>query len=146
MVAVLTEQISYRDQPAAQPTTRLAPLVDVAAPPATSGTFVARRVMVAAVALTVVVLATMMAQAVIASVIPQAPSTQPAVVETAAGTGIGQTGAALNSSYVVVQPGDTLWSIARSVQPKGDVRPLVQRLSELNGGAALQVGQALYLP
>ena len=32
------------------------------------------------------------------------------------------------------------------LQPTGDVRPLVQRLSELNGGAALEVGQRLVLP
>ncbi len=46
----------------------------------------------------------------------------------------------------VVQPGDTLWSIARSLQPTGDVRALVDRLAALNGGGALQVGQRLVLP
>jgi hypothetical protein len=45
----------------------------------------------------------------------------------------------------VVQPGDTLWSVARSLQPMGDVRPLVGVLSEHNGGAALVVGQVLEL-
>jgi hypothetical protein len=45
----------------------------------------------------------------------------------------------------VVQPGDTLWSVARSLQPMGDVRPLVGLLSEHNGGAALVVGQVLEL-
>jgi len=29
---------------------------------------------------------------------------------------------------VVVQPGDTVWTIARAVQPDGDVRPLVDAL------------------
>ncbi len=47
---------------------------------------------------------------------------------------------------VVVQPGDSLWTIARSIQPDGDVRPLVQQLAALNGGALLQVGQVLALP
>src|SRR4051812_31796716 len=31
---------------------------------------------------------------------------------------------------VVVQPGDTLWSIARRLQPEGDVRVTVQRLTQ----------------
>jgi nucleoid-associated protein YgaU len=46
----------------------------------------------------------------------------------------------------IVQPGDTLWSIARSLQPDGDVRPLVRGLTSANGGAALAVGQQLVLP
>ena len=45
----------------------------------------------------------------------------------------------------VVQPGDTLWSIARRLQPTGDVRPLVHRLERANGGARLQVGDRLAL-
>lgn len=46
----------------------------------------------------------------------------------------------------VVQPGDTLWSIARNVQPDGDVRPLVDRLMAVNGGAALEVGERIVVP
>ena len=50
------------------------------------------------------------------------------------------------TSYVV-QPGDTLWSIARSLQPEGDVRPVVHGLLDANGGApALSVGQVLMVP
>ncbi len=49
-------------------------------------------------------------------------------------------------SVHVVQPGDTLWSIARELQPGGDVRLTVDRLAELNGGAPLVVGQRLELP
>jgi nucleoid-associated protein YgaU len=45
----------------------------------------------------------------------------------------------------VVQPGDTLWSIARQVQPTGDVRPLVERLERANHGNRLQVGDRLTL-
>ena len=43
----------------------------------------------------------------------------------------------------VVQPGETLWSIAEQVAPDGDVRATVDRLADLNGGAAIQVGQRL---
>jgi Tfp pilus assembly protein FimV len=46
----------------------------------------------------------------------------------------------------VVQPGDTLWSIARSLQPTGDVRPLVNALERANGGTSLEVGQKVRLP
>jgi hypothetical protein len=46
----------------------------------------------------------------------------------------------------IVQPGDTLWSIARQLDPGADVRLTVDRLVDLNGGAPLQVGQRLLLP
>jgi hypothetical protein len=46
----------------------------------------------------------------------------------------------------VVQPGESLWSVARTLQPEGDVRALVHELAELNGGAQLLVGQVLTLP
>ena len=46
----------------------------------------------------------------------------------------------------VVRAGDTLWSIARKVQPAGDVRPLVDRLAESRGGRALQPGERIVLP
>jgi len=49
---------------------------------------------------------------------------------------------------VVVQPGDTLWSIAAEVAGSGDVRDVVDRIQELNGiqGAVLIPGQVLELP
>lgn len=46
----------------------------------------------------------------------------------------------------VVQPGDTLWSIARSLQPHGDIRRLVHALAEQNGGADLSIGSQIALP
>ncbi len=47
----------------------------------------------------------------------------------------------------VVQPGDTLWSIAGSINPEGrDVRSMVDRLAELAGGPILQPGQRIVLP
>jgi Tfp pilus assembly protein FimV len=47
----------------------------------------------------------------------------------------------------VVEPGDTLWSIARRVAPGRDPRPVVDNLIEANdlrGG--LQAGQELSIP
>jgi LysM repeat protein len=49
------------------------------------------------------------------------------------------------ATVYVVQPGDTLWSIARRIQPEGDVRPLVDALADRNGGAGVQAGQRLLL-
>ncbi len=46
----------------------------------------------------------------------------------------------------VVQPGDTLWSIARGLHAGGDVRLEVDRLVDLNGDAPIIVGQRLQLP
>jgi nucleoid-associated protein YgaU len=49
---------------------------------------------------------------------------------------------AAHATYVV-QPGDTLWSIARRAQPSGDVRPLVQAMDHSRRGAPLQVGERI---
>ncbi|MDQ3757360.1 MAG: LysM domain-containing protein [Actinomycetota bacterium] len=46
----------------------------------------------------------------------------------------------------IVQPGDTLWTIARSLQPSGDVRRLVDALAAQRHGAALQIGERISLP
>ena len=49
------------------------------------------------------------------------------------------------TSYVV-RPGDTLWTIAASVDPKGDERPLVDALTRETGGAPLYPGERLAIP
>lgn len=45
----------------------------------------------------------------------------------------------------VVQPGDTLWSIATEIAPDDDPRAVVAALREANGGPDLQVGTELTL-
>ena len=52
----------------------------------------------------------------------------------------------ISSRVVVVQPGDTLWAIARRLDPGGDVRVTVQRLAAAHGGSVLQVGERIRLP
>jgi LysM domain len=46
----------------------------------------------------------------------------------------------------VVKPGDTIWGIAEAIDPRGDVRPLVDRLSEEVGNASLYPGEVIQLP
>ena len=46
----------------------------------------------------------------------------------------------------VVQPGDTLWTIAQQARPHADPRPLVHDLAEQLGGTSLQAGDRLVLP
>ena len=54
--------------------------------------------------------------------------------------------AAAPVSYRLVQPGDTLWSIAASIAPHSDLRRTVDRLVAANGNGPLTVGQHLRLP
>jgi hypothetical protein len=49
---------------------------------------------------------------------------------------------AVGQAYVV-QPGDTLWSIAAAIAPDSDPRPVVDALRDANGGPDLQVGERL---
>jgi hypothetical protein len=69
-----------------------------------------------------------------------------AVLARSAGGGTPVPAAGTSSEVHVVQPGDTLWSIARALEPNADVRLTVDRLVDLNGGAPLTVGQRLVLP
>ena len=54
--------------------------------------------------------------------------------------------AGAETAVYVVQPGDTLWSIAGGVAPERDRRDVVDRLTATNGGADLVVGQRLVVP
>jgi Tfp pilus assembly protein FimV len=75
-----------------------------------------------------------------------------ALLVTAAGTDpiLGR-GGDLSGAFIVgeqvyvVQPGDTLWSIASSLTD-GDIRSFVDELIDLNGTASVDVGQRLVLP
>ena len=78
------------------------------------------------------------------------------VTAVVAGVGVGASqagdGAAVPATAtVVVQPGQTLWGVARSVAPGADVRETVARIKELSGlsGAGadtVRPGQQLVVP
>jgi len=57
-------------------------------------------------------------------------------------------GTAPQDSTVVVQPGDTLWSIAAEHYPSSDVRARVEAIERANGlhSPVLQIGETLKLP
>ncbi len=46
----------------------------------------------------------------------------------------------------VVQPGDTVWSIAERYADPGELPMLVEQLLRANGGSQIRVGQALVMP
>jgi len=52
------------------------------------------------------------------------------------------------TASVVVQSGDSLWTVAKSLQPNGDPRAMMHTLAELNDltGADLVPGQQLIVP
>ncbi|MEZ5116407.1 MAG: LysM peptidoglycan-binding domain-containing protein [Candidatus Nanopelagicales bacterium] len=52
------------------------------------------------------------------------------------------------TELVVVQPGETLWSIAEAVDPQADPRETVERLRSLNGleGSLVVPGQPIVVP
>lgn len=79
------------------------------------------------VAVLVMVAAVAVGRGAFADVVPEAPAS------------------AASGATVVAQPGDTMWTIARRVQPGTDVRALVDELVALNG-TALQPGQEVRLP
>jgi LysM repeat protein len=51
-----------------------------------------------------------------------------------------------SASVHVVQPGESLWSIAQQERPHADMARLVDELLRLNGSSTIRVGQELILP
>ncbi|WP_216853590.1 LysM peptidoglycan-binding domain-containing protein [Phytoactinopolyspora halotolerans] len=62
---------------------------------------------------------------------------------------VGGTSAEVETVRVEVQPGDTLWQLAREVDPDGDPRAVVDAIMGLNGltsGADIRPGDTLTVP
>ncbi len=53
-----------------------------------------------------------------------------------------------NLAQVVVQPGQSLWSVAQSADPSADPRQVMQQIIELNGltSDVIMTGQRLWVP
>lgn len=60
----------------------------------------------------------------------------------------GETPAGREYTYIVVQPGQTLWEIARSAAPGVDPRVTIERIRDLNAlaGVDIRSGQRIALP
>ncbi len=91
-----------------------------------------RIVVAAAAALLVTLLSLLATEAAAWATSPSAPSR----------------GADRNLSQVVVQPGQSLWSVAQTADPNADPRQVMQQIVELNSlaGDVIQVGQRLWVP
>ena len=62
---------------------------------------------------------------------------------------VAESGAAAPAiTQITVQPGESLWAVARRIAPQHDPRVMVAQLRRLNDltGSQLQVGQQLLLP
>ena len=53
---------------------------------------------------------------------------------------------AADAVTIVVEPGDTIWGIARTLAPGADPRPMADSLADLAGGTELQPGQRIVVP
>jgi len=98
-----------------------------------------RRVLVMLISSMLLTLAGLAAVQVIGAAAPPSSVPSDEVVDSTA-----QPSGPAPSDYVV-EPGDTLWSIAVHIAPDQDPRPIVHRLAERSGGTALRPGQRLSL-
>ncbi len=60
----------------------------------------------------------------------------------------GEAGPARSYEYVIVQPGQTLWGIAKEVAPDDDPRATIEAIRRLNAlpDGGIQAGQRIALP
>jgi LysM repeat protein len=125
--------------PAARPSLRLVPpyqgpVQGVARKPAQS-TYWARRLAVAAVSVMILAGAWSIVRAGV-GVLDSSASASSSIKLASASTPV-------SSETWTVRPGDTLWSIARSVKPSGDIRPVLDPLIKRYSDQPLQVGQTI---
>ena len=66
----------------------------------------------------------------------------------AAGSGPPPSAVYRNLAKVVVQPGESLWTIAAQADPTADPRSVIQQIIDLNalGGTSVQPGERLWVP
>jgi LysM domain len=63
-------------------------------------------------------------------------------------TGPAHPAGSANLAQVVVEPGQSLWSVAENADPNADTRLVIQQISELNSlnGTTVLAGQRLWVP
>jgi len=66
----------------------------------------------------------------------------------AAGSGSPPSAVYRNLAKIVVQPGESLWTIAARADPTADSRSVIQQIIDLNalGGTSIQPGERLWVP
>jgi hypothetical protein len=133
MVAIAQPHFQPRPVPQRRPHLRLVP-----PPPPSAAVYRRRRLL--ALGLLALVLALTLQWGT--ALLPGAAV--PATPAPAAGSALPPSAVEAGSVHVV-QPGDTYWSIARSLAPADDVRPLVDRLIASHG-SELRVGDRIVLP
>ena len=106
--------------------------------PAVPPAVLLRRRLAVSAALFVILAASVLAVRVLAGLLGSSPPIAPEQVPA-----LGVPASPAVRVVHVVQPGDTLWQIARQMQPTGDVRPLVDRWAKARHGRPLQVGEAV---
>jgi hypothetical protein len=121
-------RVDWTDEPVVRPVPALRRLPDRA-------TRVRRRRLVAVVGLVLVAALVVVGARALASVASMPSSPEPAP--------LGDRPVPVAGHTYVVQPGDTLWSIARTIAPDRDPRPVVDALRTANGGPDLEVGDRL---
>lgn len=105
-----------------------------------------RRLGVLVAAVTVVAIAYLALTGLGALLSPHSAGAAAAGASTDAGASVGPVAPAVAPAapaVYVVQPGDTLWSIARQLRPSGDIRTLVDALADRAGSGPLVAGAAL---
>ena len=125
-----------------RPHLRLLPSI-AESPSVAHSVYVRRRVMAVAVATVAVIAIYLALQAGTSWGIQQlhAASSAPQVILASA-----TSSSASTPVTYTVRPGDTLWSIARALQPTGDVRPLLGKLRTAYSGQALVPGKSIFVP
>ena len=104
-----------------------------------------RRLMVAVALVAAVVLTSLLVSSALARTAGGEPSSAAGAPSPTSAAAASAAGVAAPAT-VVVQPGDTLWTIAAAAAPDVDVRITVDQLVALNGGAPIVAGQELVLP
>jgi LysM domain len=66
----------------------------------------------------------------------------------ATGSGVSPSVNEKRLAQVVVEPGDSLWSIAARAEPSADPRLVIQQITDINAlpGADIEAGQRLWVP